>query len=482
MKIKHLKIRQDSQTFAFQKKIPLRLVEKARLLNLKQVVVMPLGLAVGASEVMVATAIEQKNKQFETLVRFLEQTDYTAVEKAQWESTAKAYLEVKGLKAVSLRGVDSRDDEFDYRIEEALGIRANQDDEDWQRNYPEETKLPRELVGAVVEILKQREGTQKFHLFSDAIDYYKAHKEKQLNELSGTEVERNRKKREWLKDLKRLDKFLEFTGNQEFTQDNVNENLRLFRNHLTTVYPNANTAKRNLNAPAAAIRLYADDVVTHVAVTQIRISGQSKTASARPVLNLENELSLLWKAAHRDDFGQFERLSIFGIFCGGSAAEICQTEAEDIHALEGYYVLGGTKKESRRRPVVIINETHLKLLTQYKSGYVVGEKVALQQNHSQRFAKVLREVTGNEELVPYSCRHTGKHLADTKGVGHLDVLETMFGWNSGQKQAKDNYGNAGIFTKPYIEQMKQITIKMLEDLPDYHSPTPDNILRINGNK
>ena len=39
---------------------------------------MPLKLAVAASEVMVATAIEQKNKQFETLVRFLEQTDYRA--------------------------------------------------------------------------------------------------------------------------------------------------------------------------------------------------------------------------------------------------------------------------------------------------------------------------------------------------------------------------------------------------------------------
>ena len=98
MKIKHLKIRQDSQTFAFQKKIPLRLVEKARLLNLKQVVVMPLGLAVGASEVMVATAIEQKNKQFETLVRFLEQTDYTAVEKAHWESKLSLQLEFSKTK------------------------------------------------------------------------------------------------------------------------------------------------------------------------------------------------------------------------------------------------------------------------------------------------------------------------------------------------------------------------------------------------
>jgi len=291
-----------------------------------------------------------------------------------------------------------------------------------------------------------------------------------LNEHSGTEVERNRKKREWLKDVKRLKDFLDFSGNQEFTQENVNEGLRLYRNHLTTVYPNANTAKRHLNVPAAAIRLYADDVVTHVAVAQLRIAGQSKTASARPPIKLDTELPLLWRAAHDESFGQFERLSIFGIFCGASAAEICQTQVEDVFALDGYYILGGTKRESRRRPVVIINQTHLKLLTLNNTGYVVGEKVALQQNHSQKFAKVLREVTGNDQLIPYSCRHTGKHLADTKGIGHDDVLESMFGWSAGKRQAKDNYGKAGIYSPTYIEQMKKITTKLLEDLPDYSSP------------
>ena len=92
----------------------------------------------------------------------------------------------------------------------------------------------------------------------------------------------------------------------------------------------------------------------------------------------------------------------------------------------------------------------MKLLTRYKSGDVIGKKVALQKNHSQRFAKVFRKVTGNKQLVPYSLRHTGKHLSDTKGVGYLYVLESMCGWNAGNKQAKDNCGKAGIFTRPYI--------------------------------
>jgi hypothetical protein len=69
--------------------------------------------------------------------------------------------------------------------------------------------------------------------------------------------------------------------------------------------------------------------------------------------------------------------------------------------------------------------------------------------------------------VPYSCRHTGKFLANTKGVGHKDVMETMFGWTGSKREAKDNYGKAGIFSKPYIEQMRQITDKILEDLPTY---------------
>ena len=46
-------------------------------------------------------------------------------------------------------------------------------------------------------------------------------------------------------------------------------------------------------------------------------------------------------------------------------------------------------------------------------------------------------------------------------------MECMFGWIGKRREAKDNYGKAGIFSKPYIEQMKQITDLMLEDLPQH---------------
>ena len=62
------------------------------------------------------------------------------------------------------------------------------------------------------------------------------------------------------------------------------------------------------------------------------------------------------------------------------------------------------------------------------------------------------------------------------------MLESMFGWSGGKKQAKDNYGKAGIYSPRYIEQMKKITTKLLEGLPDYSSPnTPmENVVPITG--
>ena len=97
MKVKFLKERKDSGALAFQRKIPLHLTGKAKVYNIKPVVTLPLDLSIGASEVQVVTRIENRNKQFETLLRFLEQTDHHAVSSADWEKTARAYLEVKGL-------------------------------------------------------------------------------------------------------------------------------------------------------------------------------------------------------------------------------------------------------------------------------------------------------------------------------------------------------------------------------------------------
>jgi integrase len=468
VKVKFLKERKDSGALAFQRKIPLHLTGKAKLYNIKPVVTLPLDLSIGASEVQVVTRIDQRNKQFETLLRFLEQTDHHAASSADWEKTARAYLEVKGLKAGTLKNVEVGSDEFDYRMDEALGVNADQHRQGWDEVYPDAERMPEQLIDAIYEILQHREGSKRFHLFSDAIDYYKAFKESEINKLAGTGVERERKRREFKKDCKRLDGFLDFTGNQEFTQDNANEELRRYRNHLINhELKKPSTAKRELTVPAAALRRYADEVATNIVITQLKVDGQAASSKQRPVLDLETELPLLWEAAHNEQYGQFERLSIFGIFSGASAAEIVQTQVEDVYALEGYYILGGTKQKNRQRPVIIINQTHLALLTKFKEGYVVGEEVAYQTGHSGKFAAVLRKVTGNPQLVPYSCRHTGKFLANTKGVGHMDVMETMFGWTGNKREVKDNYGRAGIFSKPYIEQMRQITDKILEDLPRY---------------
>jgi integrase len=288
VKVKFLKERKDSGALAFQRKIPLHLTGKAKLYNIKPVVTLPLDLSIGASEVQVVTRIDQRNKQFETLLRFLEQTDHHAASSADWEKTARAYLEVKGLKAGTLKNVEVGSDEFDYRMDEALGVNADQHRQGWDEVYPDAERMPEQLIDAIYEILQHREGSKRFHLFSDAIDYYKAFKESEINKLGGTGVERERKRREFKKDCKRLDGFLDFTGNQEFTQDNANEELRRYRNHLINhELKKPSTAKRELTVPAAALRRYADEVATNIVITQLKVDGQAASSKQRPVLDLE---------------------------------------------------------------------------------------------------------------------------------------------------------------------------------------------------
>ena len=77
------------------------------------------------------------------------------------------------------------------------------------------------------------------------------------------------------------------------------------------------------------------------------------------MLDIETELPLLWEAAHSEEYGQFERLSIFGIFSGASAAEIIQTQVEDVYPLDHYYILGGTKRKPDNAQLSLLTERTL---------------------------------------------------------------------------------------------------------------------------
>ena len=90
---------------------------------------------------------------------------------------------------------------------------------------------------------------------------------------------------------------------------------------------------------------------------------------------------------------------------------------------------------------------------------------------TQEAQKCLKRATGNDQLTHYSCRHTGKHLAETKGVGHLDIMRTMFGWTKGAKEAWIAMVVLAS-SKTYIAEIKRITNLMLEDLPNLEDPSP----------
>ena len=95
--MKYLKTRKDSGALAFQRAVGKRFKARARALGISDPIVMPLNISQGAPDTDIAAALKRCNEQYETLRRFLAQTDIRAVQKAELEEAAKAYVEIKAL-------------------------------------------------------------------------------------------------------------------------------------------------------------------------------------------------------------------------------------------------------------------------------------------------------------------------------------------------------------------------------------------------
>ena len=154
-----------------------------------------------------------------------------------------------------------------------------------------------------------------------------------------------------------------------------------------------------------------------------------------------------------------------------------QTDVNNVFPDKGYFVSGGSKRDHRARPVVIVNRTHRELLLKFSQGApkeftsVCGFRAEqTESNHSRLLKAELQRATGNPKLTAYCFRHTGKHLGDIKGVSNLPAFTRIFGWQS--SSVKDDYGRAGVFSTSMINSYREITDRLLEDLPDHESPTP----------
>ena len=478
MKIKYLKWDNNTEWLSYQRPLPKPLLDKARQLNIKSPLVWPLRLTKAASQAEITTAIDACNERRDGIIRFIESTNVGAVTKADAYKKAKVWLEARGVKQGSLLDVDTMNPEFDGILDEALGIHTDQHHPDWDRVYPDAERLPEALLAAVQQLLITPIGHEKYHLFSDAIDRYKQYRSEQIRLNSQTEAQRKRDERAHLKDLKRLSDFMEYAGNQEFTSDNCNVSLRGYREELLKKYPDTpSTAKRHLEVPSAALRKFANEVATNVSITTLTIKGQRAKAKVRPPLDIETELPLVWAAAHDDSYDHFFRLHVFGIFSGSHASELVQTDVNNVFPDKGYFISGGTKRDHRARPVIIVNRTHRELLLKFSDGAskeftsVCGFRAEqTESNHARLLKKELQTATGNPELTAYSLRHTGNHLGDIKEVSNLPAFKRIFGWNTNTVQ--DDYGRAGVYSNAMIKEFREITDKLLEGLPDHESPTP----------
>ena len=484
LKIKHLKEKANSEWLAYQRWLPKALRAKAEQLGIPAVYLVPLKLTKTAPSSQITKAIEECNQRFDELCRFIRSSNAGDVSKAQAHEAAKGLLDARGLAQGSLAGVAHSDPDFDGMLDQALGIHADQHRPEWDKVYPSVERLPHALASAVQELLVTPVGHETYHLFSDAIDRYKTSKEREKRQRSQTDVQLQRQLRMLQKDFRRLDDFLAFTGNKEFTSDNCSVSLRRYKDELLKKYDNPQTVKRALVPCGAALRMFASEVATNVAVTRITVEGQTESKKQRLPLDTETELPLLWAAAHDDSYDHFFRLHVFGVFSGSHASEIAQTDVSNVFPDKGYFVSGGTKTKARRRPIIIINDTHKELLLKYATNADKGKSEGFtsvcgfranqtESRHSKLLKEQLFKATGNPKLTAYCLRHTAKHLGEIKGVANLPAFKRMCGWTDRDSKVTDDYGRAGIFSKAMIYEYKAITDKLLEGLPDHESPTPE---------
>lgn len=488
-KIKYLKIDKNSEWLAYQRGLPKDLKAKATAMKLPLTILKPLGLTKAATATEITAAIEKHNKTFDDICRMLRSSSEGTLDKKQVIEDAKALLDVRGVEQGALVDVDPIHPAFDATLDEVFGLHVNQDHPQWDLNYPNEQRLPEDLVSAVNTLLNTTKGHENVHLFTDAAEHYKQHKRQEMLLKSTSEGKTKSLERAWNKDLKRLNDFMAFSGNQEFTSDNCNVALRLYRKHLLELHKTSPaSAKRDLAPAAAALRKYAEEVAINVAVTtKLTINEQRAKSKQRPVVDIEKELPLLWSAAHDDSYDHLFRLHAFGIFSGSTSSELIQSDVDEV--LDGYFILSGTKRASRTRPVIIINNTHRQLLTQFKDypkdsfGFasICGKRaVQTEAIHSKVIKTQLYKATGNPTLTAYSMRHTGKHLGEIKGISSLPTFQRMFGWSSGSN-VEDDYGKAGIFSDAMLSEFRELTRLLIQDLPDFDSPTTaskDNVVRL----
>ena len=488
-KIKHLKIDNNSDWLAYQRGLPKDIRGKAKAMQIPLTITRPLGLTKAASVAEITAAIEQHNKVFDDVCRMLRSTSEGTADKKQLMENAKALLEVRGVEQGALVDVDPIHPTFDATLDAALGIHQNQHSPQWDANYPDKQRMPEDLLSAVNTLLSTNKGHAEVHLFSDAAEHYKQFKQQEMQLKATSEGKTKALQRAWNKDLKRLNDFMVFSGNQEFTSDNCNVALRLYRKHLLELHKTSPaSAKRDLVPAAAALRMYAEEVAINVAVTtKLTIKEQRAKSKQRPVVDVEKELPLIWIAAHDDSYDHLFRLHAFGIFSGSTSSELIQSDVDDVH--DDYFILRGTKRASRTRPVVIINETHRQLLKQFKDypkddfGFasICGKRATQTESmHSKLIKDQLYKATGNPALTAYSMRHTGNHLGEIKGVSNLPTFKRMFGWSSGSN-IQDDYGAAGIYSDAMLSEFRELTETLVDGLPSPNSPTPasnNNVVRL----
>ena len=151
LKIKHLKVKTNSDWLAYQRWLPVALRAKAEQLGIPSKYLVPLKLTKAAPVSQISKAIDDCNQRFDDLCRFIRNSDASDVSKAEAGKAAKGFLEARGIAQGSLADVDVMNPEFDGVLSDALGIHENQHHPNWDKVYPEAKRMPESILEAGVQ-------------------------------------------------------------------------------------------------------------------------------------------------------------------------------------------------------------------------------------------------------------------------------------------------------------------------------------------
>lgn len=445
---KYVSLKRSS--FHYQRAIPTKLHHLTR----ERYFTMPLGLKEGASEFKLFEAANRANNNFDLYCKTLENSDPNAYDSSEIEVLAAQLLKSRGMAAGDLQRVRLDADVARVEVSQSIQLQAHPedyaalvvpeiDDLTEKSHTGEPLTLHDKVLKRAYDALIQPKSWRRNQTLSSLWPDYLTHKGKDPED------------RDVQKATRRWERFLSFVGDGYFVDDS--------REALMDGLDDYVAERRQQGISEASIYRELAEVVACINLSArkrrfvwklTRPERQAHSPRLREVLSTEEQVKLLRYAlspAPRD--GKICAFVVLGFLCGVIPTEVKRLAKKDVHLAVAYpYVtfLNKAKSEYRRRVVPVV--MGLSVMNEYLFGAINWVNETTPSNISACVKRLLRSVTGNDELTIYSLRHTFKMNATQANVS-VSALNAIGGWSGGYVGSREMlaYGSAALESTEHLK-------------------------------